>query len=268
MKKYLKINQIQFEKAINNFIDDNGIMQGHRIKEPEISLNDSEGRYRSWNIIYDLTGKLIKEKIINYDFYTLNMCMFLASWGMYRGSTKLLQRFNYTALIPISKILLKKEFRSLHGLTRLEDYDEDTISKISKLYDELEKELVIIFEKSAPLYSKVSGQDTNANPEYYKDIKSNGVTKTLITKIMLGAFGCTPAFDTYISKGCTKLGIRSTIGSGKELEKTLAEIVEFFISNNFEKDYHYDNFPLMKAFDMAIFGKKNLVVSTKKRYIL
>ncbi len=98
-KTNYKFDIENFEKGISLFKED---------KE----INEEIGRYKSWNIIYDLTKKYLNNENLkdeDYDLYTLNLCMYLASWRMYRGSTKLLQRFNYKALKPILKILLDKK---------------------------------------------------------------------------------------------------------------------------------------------------------------
>jgi len=50
----------------------------------------------------------------------------------------------------------------------------------------------------------------------------NGASDILITKIMLGTFGCVPAFDTYFKKG---FGV-STFGP-----KALRKIGEFYTAN-------------------------------------
>ncbi len=50
----------------------------------------------------------------------------------------------------------------------------------------------------------------------------NGASDILLTKIMLGTFGCVPAFDTYFKKG---FGV-STFG-----RKALRKIGEFYTAN-------------------------------------
>ena len=50
----------------------------------------------------------------------------------------------------------------------------------------------------------------------------SGASNTLVTKIMLGTFGCVPAFDTYFKKG---LGV-ATFGS-----KALRRVGEFYNAN-------------------------------------
>lgn len=239
MKNKYKI--IEFKKGYKNFLS-------HDEKE-EIPLISEEGRYYSWNIIYDLTGKVVKkDESINLDYYTLNMCMYLASWGMYRGSTRLLQKLNYKALKPVMEVVMSSKYHKLYSLTSIDKYNEDIIKLIIKLYDEIKNELRKVFNKTAPL------RRNNKNNGVKEIIKTDGVTGTLITKIMLGSYGCVVAYDNFVKKQLSNIGITSTIDTSQKFEKSLKQTVEYIREWLQYKSNDDEYYPIMKLFDMSLFG--------------
>jgi hypothetical protein len=67
-------------------------------------------RFNSWKHCYDYFSKTTKGK--DEDLASLNLAFYLASWGMYRGSTFLLQR-DYQFLTPAVQIIIAhKELRT------------------------------------------------------------------------------------------------------------------------------------------------------------
>ncbi|MFH1661746.1 MAG: hypothetical protein ABIA02_01460, partial [Candidatus Falkowbacteria bacterium] len=51
---------------------------------------DDNHRYKSWEHCYNYFS--LEDKEINKDIACLHLAFYLASWGMYRGSTFLLQK--------------------------------------------------------------------------------------------------------------------------------------------------------------------------------
>jgi hypothetical protein len=98
----------------------------------------------------------------------LHLGFYLASWGMYRGSSALLQR-SLKHLVPVVEVLVD----SSEGVWTADanDYSDPVCSELLQLAGRLRRSL----------------------PE--------GATDTLVTKILLGVFGCVPAFDQYVIKG-------------------------------------------------------------------
>lgn len=47
---------------------------------------DENGRYRSWEHCYSHFIKARESKEVDYDYLSLQLAFYLASWGMYRGS--------------------------------------------------------------------------------------------------------------------------------------------------------------------------------------
>ncbi len=94
---------------------------------------------------------------------------YLASWGMYRGSSFLLKEKSLkhieSTILYISE--LKKDKSILPWEIDIDNYTDKNINKIIEIYDEIKKRL----------------------------IEGNNNHLILITKILLGVFGFVPAFD-------------------------------------------------------------------------
>ena len=80
---------------------------------------DENGRYRSWEHCYTHFIKARGSKEIDYDYLSLQLAFYLASWGMYRGSSFLLQK-DYKVHIPVVKELLSNEYDALAGIECIE----------------------------------------------------------------------------------------------------------------------------------------------------
>ena len=77
---------------------------------------DENGRYRSWEHCYSHFIKARGSQEIDYDYLSLQLAFYLASWGMYRGSSFLLQK-DYKVHIPVVKELLNEKYDVLAELT-------------------------------------------------------------------------------------------------------------------------------------------------------
>lgn len=74
------------------------------------TVKDSHGRYLSWQHCYNafiLNRSNVDEN--TFDYLALHLAFYLASWGMYRGSSFLLQK-DYKVHIPIVKIIMEKQY--------------------------------------------------------------------------------------------------------------------------------------------------------------
>ena len=80
---------------------------------------DSNGRYRSWEYCYKVFHDARKEKEVDSDYLSLQLAFYLASWGMYRGSSFLLQK-DYKIHIPVVEELLKDKYDLLFGIQCME----------------------------------------------------------------------------------------------------------------------------------------------------
>ena len=80
--------------------------------------SDENGRYRSWEHCYSRFIKARGSNDVDYDYLSLQLAFYLASWGMYRGSSFLLQK-DYKVHIPVVKELLSEKYDVLLELSVL-----------------------------------------------------------------------------------------------------------------------------------------------------
>ena len=81
--------------------------------------NTKEGRYYSWYIVFnDFNKSLESKQDYDDDYLARSLALYLGSWGMLRGSLKLLTHYNYLIHKPIIKILLG-------NLTELKKYPKN-----------------------------------------------------------------------------------------------------------------------------------------------
>lgn len=200
------------------------------------ALKKSEnGRYRSWEHCYSNFINARDNKNAELDYLSLQLAFYLASWGMYRGSSFLLQK-DYKIHIPVVKELLKEEYDPLAGIDCVElkrEENQRLLEKINAFLDEY--------------YSNIRGE--------VKNIKvRNQLSSTLITKILMGTLGCVPAYDRYFISGIKK----QKVACGNYNMKSIVQLVDFYEKNiveleNIRKDMKVNGmaYPQMKILDMA-----------------
>lgn len=213
-------------------------------------LADPYHRYLSWEHCYSHfqgLGSSTSEESI--DTATLHLAFYLASWGMYRGSSQLLQK-SYQVHKAVIRELLRLEFRPLWHLD-VDSMDEDA------------PEVELVLELARRLRRVYA--DMHVSP-----------TDTLVTKVLLGTFGCIPAYDTLFVNGVTywneeltqefqaKLPARFGMGSYhglmrfyRENGREFAEARKFIAS-------HSMNYPPMQLIDMYFWSIGNQLVSEAK----
>ena len=157
-------------------------------KDIEKSESSNYHRGKSWIHCYLFfrNYKELRKNTALQEYAALHLGFFLASWGMLRGSSFLLQQ-NYKVYIPIIRTLTKPEYDLLWNIS----YPELTIQ-------ETEEVLNLLFSLKDELDRKFK--------EECKDCK--GPTNLLITKIIMAPMGCVPAYDRYFKNGLKKLGIK------------------------------------------------------------
>lgn len=164
---------------------------------------DKHHRYRSWEHCYNYFRQTVPAEVAKQrDTAALQVAFYLASWGMYRGSSFLLQR-DYTVhlsavdclVAPQFLPLWQKEFGAEPGDTRL----IPTIVKVIKA----------VREAYAPFRQAADSLVT-------KDI-----TDTLVTKVMLGTLGCLPACDSYFIQGFKNQGFRHSYLNERFVQRLL-----------------------------------------------
>lgn len=170
--------------------------------------SDIHGRYRSWEYCYYAFYKARRVEQVDADYLSLQLAFYLASWGMYRGSSFLLQK-DYKIHIPVVEEVLKPKYDILFGL-KCEDLINE---KIQILFTELVQVLADYYEG---VRMSVKGPGIK-----------NGVSETLVTKVLMGTMGCVPAYDRYFVAGIKD----QKVATGNFSVKSLLQLAQFYQNN-------------------------------------
>lgn len=221
-----------------------------KIKETKRETANSNSRFLSWEHcykqFYDAFNHLQNLNDEKIDYLALNLAFYLASWGMYRGSSFLL-KYDYKVHISAVKLILDKKYAPLLGIY-WEENNKDYEKNLNLLFDENG-----LIEELKEKYSEFHNGNSN-------------ISSILISKILLGTLGCIPAYDTYfkktISKGhneqgytnfkqtLSKKSLQSLIQFYSENKETLEFVRnECFLDNDNEIEY-----PQMKVLDMGFWS--------------
>ena len=239
------MNQKQIEKTIEQFY---GFLDG----------DDNKHRYRSWEHCFNAFNEIFnKQEILNendLDYLSLHLGFYLASWGMYRGSSFLLRDYDYTIHKECVKILFEYK-----DLLKKDIFGLDKVDCLN-----------LLFERDC-LYDKLWN--------YYKNLntKTKKVSTTLITKIIMGTLGCSPAYDRFFNIALSKFKIKKT----KKGKPNIEALIEFVNKNTgFQKAFNNKlkeitskrqvNYTKMKILDMFFwqYGKDNYKSDLKTQDIL
>jgi len=195
---------------------------------------DQYHRYRSWEHSYLFFQNVRRSSQISLEIIdnaTLNLAFYLASWGMYRGSSELLQK-DYKVHTRIVQEIFNARYSQLWHI------DFDTIN-----VDAPEINLILqLAERLRQIYVELLVSPTD----------------TLVTKVILGTLGCTPAYDTYFISGVTewnkkykpKFPARFGINSLRGLIGFYCEHMQNFKEAQKYIAQHGVIYPVMKLADM------------------
>ena len=170
---------------------------------------DENGRSRSWEHCYRVFRDARTDPSPDYDYLSLHLAFYLASWGMYRGSCFLLQK-DYKVLSPIVEKVLKPEYDCLFGLACADVRNSDVWEQLENLYDD-------IANYFRPIRDQVAGREI-ASP----------VSPVLITKILMGTLGCVPAYDRFFQDGVATCKVTTQEYS----RNSLLKLVDFYEEHN------------------------------------
>lgn len=169
---------------------------------------DENGRYRSWEHCYSNFCHARAKFNADYDYLSLQLAFYLASWGMYRGSSFLLQK-DYKVHIPVVKELLKEKYEPLVGIACKDLKDTNN----QRLLNDINNYLVKYYDS---IRKSVKEQE----------VKSQ-LSDTLITKILMGTLGCVPAYDRYFISGIKAQGV----ATGNYNINSILKLVDFYEKN-------------------------------------
>jgi hypothetical protein len=190
-------------------------------------------RYRSWEHCYVYFHKNTADVIAaDRDHAALQLGFYLASWGMYRGSSCLLQ-YGYTVHRGVIDLFVAPRFCALRK-REFGAADEDT--KLVQLILEAASGIRETYRPFAP------------------QSESRQASDTLVTKVILGTFGCLPACDRYFIGGWRSSGLEYSYVNSRFIERVLGfcrgHLVEFRDEQTRIEQEGGPRYPLMKLVDM------------------
>lgn len=140
----------------------------------DTTIDGEHTRYRSWAHCFKAFRELRHVKD-NIDLLCLHLAWYMASWGMLRGGSFLLQ-MDYLVHKPLVETVLSSKYEALF----INKHEPKTIP------------LILDFAK-----------------EIRKAYGQRPLTDTFITKIILGIFGTAPAYDRYFKYAARKYSVCS-----------------------------------------------------------
>lgn len=188
---------------------------------------DKHHRFRSWEHCYLFFQRTPPAEIANHrDEAALQLAFYLASWGMYRGSSFLLKHA-YTAHSGVIDCLAAPEFGTL--------WQSD--------FGAVEGDVALIPTVIAAVQGVRNAYAPFGQP-----------TDTLVTKVLLGTFGCLPACDRYFLGGFKSKGFRYSYVNKTFVERLLhfcrANLAELRSEQERIESTSGVRYPLMKLVDM------------------
>lgn len=224
-------------------------------------------RYSSYDYCYAYFNKNRADLTANKELSCLHLGMYLASWGMYRGSSGLLQKSYKIYEELIEHFCKHKDCWELD----IEDY-----------------------ENTDNLDTIIGGKNT------IKDIlKDLGIsaTDTLLSKIMMGVYGCVPAYDQFFIDSLRRRGISPMsfskdglaalykyvkdlsyfdieieVENGNDLSYTKAKIIDqvFWFESymkNIVKNSKESNYPISKKAKIEFLKEKGILTNNMENEI-
>ena len=170
---------------------------------------NENGRSRSWEHCYRVFRDARTDPSPDYDYLSLHLAFYLASWGMYRGSSFLLQK-DYKVLSPIVEEILKPEYDCLFGLACTDLRESEVQESYTNMYDD-------IADHFGPIRDEVAGRKV-----------ASSVSPVLVTKILMGTLGCVPAYDRFFQDGVATYKVTTREYSPNSVLK----LVDFYEEHN------------------------------------
>ncbi|PLS01925.1 hypothetical protein [Neobacillus cucumis] len=190
-------------------------------KYHSLSQNYPHHRFKSWEHCHSFFFhhyKTLRNQEV-FDHGSLHLAFYLASWGMLRGSSFLLQKDYKVHTYFLKNIVLNPDYHKYFTKSDIAYIDYKDIEGIDKLITDTK-----------------SAYENNIH-EINGDKVRVSVTNTLASKILLGVFGNVPAYDRYFKDALSLFGIRVYFD-----ENSLMELAEFY--NRFVDEFQgfRDNF--------------------------
>ncbi|MEK4517861.1 hypothetical protein NSS64_21435 [Paenibacillus sp. FSL H8-0122] len=178
------------------------------------SLLDKHHRFLSWEHCYKFfknNHKLFKEEKV-MDHASLHLAFYLASWGMLRGGTFLLQKDYKVHEYLLEKVFMDDKYKEYYA-----PEFRNTLSH--QYYDGIDMLIEDVRDAYSYNVRPIGGR---------KDIIS--VSDTLASKILLGLFGVVPAYDRFFVSAMKLHGFNNTSFN----QESLITLVDFYLDNEIE----------------------------------
>ncbi len=189
------LSAAQFKKAVKGFQQASN-SRGKALYDREISFD----------ICYDYFYRNRESLTQDIEKSCCVLWSYLASWGMLRGSSFLLQKNPAYLAKLIGHI--ESKCQDIYQID-IDNYTKANIKRMLTVYNQI--------------YELLGGDKTHPS-------------STLITKIMLGVFGCIPAYDTYFCETFSELIPRVGFSSKIVNEETLGVLSNFYDEYSSEVD--------------------------------
>ncbi|GAK95506.1 hypothetical protein JCM19294_2288 [Nonlabens tegetincola] len=154
------------------------------INHHQLIKSDPKNAYHSWRHCYDAFGNVNQDNT----YLALHLGFYLASWGMYRGSAAISHK-DYTIHIGAVDLIREHYFLRCHKNHEVEAKDQVALLDLCNA----------LREHYSSFNYLIKGELVEKKP-----------TDTLISKIIIGTVGCSPAFDRYFNKGVRESGFNFT----------------------------------------------------------
>ena len=196
---------------------------------------NENGRSRSWEHCYRAFRDARTDPSPDYDYLSLHLAFYLASWGMYRGSCFILQK-DYKVHTPIVEKILKPEYDCLFGVACADLREPEVQERLKNVSDNIANHF-------GPIRNEVAGRKV-----------ASSVSPVLVTKILMGTLGCVPAYDRFFQVGVATYKVTTQEYSLESVRK----LAKFYEAHNdrleeARRGMQTDDliYPQMKLLDMG-----------------
>jgi len=213
-------------RLADNFIQKN-FDNTYTVSLPDTDISVSSHRYRSWeycrNAFIAARGKELNGTVT--ENLALHLAFYLASWGMYRGSSFLLS-LDFSVHKNIVETVMAPKYSDL--------FDSDTLIKekrtkyLNLMFGDGNEKGVVqeITDWYNLWHGKVlSSPIDDPTGELTHGTNEKDVSAVLVTKVLMGVYGCIPAYDRYVADGLKTQNINATFGR-KAVEELLNKTVD------------------------------------------
>ncbi len=204
--------------------------------------SDPNHREFSWDHAHHYWKEFAADQSGNEDLAALHLSFYLASFGMYRGKSDLLNR-DYKALAPAIKFLKKQANNGLADCLFSDRPAEKLACELKELSTRLRDELIPTLVRPEKLTVRVSD--------------------TLLSKLMLVTLDCVPAFDQQVKRALNDL-LHDEYGKGDSFAaRRLGQLIALARENKSLiecahetlKDRYGDDYPLNRIFDLYLWRR-------------